>query len=231
MDKSLYGSKAFSNALAAMLGSGAIHVERLILKNLYCRLGLRWEQKKDFEFTDYMEELNRTDYAMTRLAEPRSERFYRMLLESTSDLIWVIDREGRYLYINGPLEKQIGLTNEETQGKTYGDIHTVDNTADFMAKVEQVFEGETISDEFPSSKDNRWFLRTMGPIRNESGEIEAVSIISKDITERKHAEKVITESEKKYRQLTEFLHERARSAILKEESEKAKQEEKDSESS
>ncbi|MCJ7632420.1 PAS domain S-box protein, partial [Candidatus Bathyarchaeota archaeon] len=187
-DKSLNGSKAFKNVLLTILGSGAFHIEKLILKNLYSRLGLRWEQKTGFEFTDYVEELNRTSHAMTQLAETHLERFYRTLLESTGDYVWAVDRKGRYLYVNSSMEKHIGFPCEEAQGKTYGDIHDADTTADFMAKVERVYEGETISYEYLRPPDGRWFLRTLSPVIDEWENIEAVSVISKEITERKHLE-------------------------------------------
>ena len=47
----------FSSSLRAVLGSGAIPVERQILKNMYSKLGLRFQERKTYSFSDYIREL------------------------------------------------------------------------------------------------------------------------------------------------------------------------------
>jgi hypothetical protein len=49
--------EVFSAGLEKLLGSAAPVVERLILKNLYLKLGLRFKEKKGCRFPDYMKEL------------------------------------------------------------------------------------------------------------------------------------------------------------------------------
>lgn len=49
--------EVFSAGLKRILESGAIAIEKLILKNLYSRLSLKFECKKGYEFSDYIEEL------------------------------------------------------------------------------------------------------------------------------------------------------------------------------
>jgi len=48
---------AFSAGLRELLGSGAPVIEKLILKNVYHQLGLKFVQKKGHGFSDYLEEL------------------------------------------------------------------------------------------------------------------------------------------------------------------------------
>jgi PAS domain S-box-containing protein len=125
---------------------------------------------------------------------PPPETFYRTLLESTGDYVWAVNREGRFLYINGLMEKLLGMSNEEAQDKTYGDtVKSASDTEDFLKKVGRVFLGEVVSQEHLSDLNNRLLLRTMSPVRDRSGLIIAVSIISKDITERNHMEKKLRE--------------------------------------
>jgi len=49
--------EVFSAGLERLLGSAAPVIEKLILKNLYVRLDLRFREKKGYEFSDYIREL------------------------------------------------------------------------------------------------------------------------------------------------------------------------------
>jgi hypothetical protein len=47
----------FSAGLESLLGLAAPMIEQLVLKNLWSKLGLRFEEKKGYEFSDYIREL------------------------------------------------------------------------------------------------------------------------------------------------------------------------------
>jgi len=132
---------------------------------------------------------------MTRLEKslPQPEVFYRSLLESAGYRVWVVDREGRYLFVNEPVERKLGLKREEILRKTYGDLHSAKDNRDFLERVKRVFGDEVVTYEYFFPRNRRWSLRTMSPVREPSGEIIAVSILSKDITERKKAEEKLKE--------------------------------------
>ena len=49
--------EVFSSGLKRLLSSAAPVIENLILNNLYCKLGLRFWEKRSYEFSDYIEEL------------------------------------------------------------------------------------------------------------------------------------------------------------------------------
>ena len=51
--------EVFSAGLEKLMVSAAQVVEKTILKNLYLRLELKFEEKKDYEFSDYIEELRK----------------------------------------------------------------------------------------------------------------------------------------------------------------------------
>jgi len=48
------GTNEFSQALNAIFGPGAQLIEKLIVKNLYCKLNLNLEEKNSIEFVDYI---------------------------------------------------------------------------------------------------------------------------------------------------------------------------------
>ena len=74
----------------------------------------------------------------------------------------------------------------------------------FLVPNNNVFEnGKPIKDEH--NKNDKWFLRTLSPVKDYlTGQITAVLVISKDITEIKKAEEVLLENEKKYRTIFEL---------------------------
>jgi hypothetical protein len=51
--------EAFSSGLRRLLGSGATVVESLIVENLCQKFGSKFEEKKDCEFSDYIEEFKK----------------------------------------------------------------------------------------------------------------------------------------------------------------------------
>ncbi|MGD8506623.1 MAG: hypothetical protein PVF15_08175 [Candidatus Bathyarchaeota archaeon] len=50
-------TEVFSADLEKLLGSGAIVIEKMILRNLYNKLELRFKEKKGYKFSDYIKEL------------------------------------------------------------------------------------------------------------------------------------------------------------------------------
>lgn len=53
-------TKVFSAGLEKLLGSAAPVIEKMILKNLYRKLELKFEEKKGYEFSNYVKELRKS---------------------------------------------------------------------------------------------------------------------------------------------------------------------------
>ncbi len=118
-----------------------------------------------------------------------SEEKYRSLVESTDDSIYVVDRNYRYLHMNKKHMARMGFLGDEYIGRTYSEIHSDGETRSFTKDVDKVFEiGQSIAREYKSNRDNRYFAQTLSPVKRDSGQIVAVTIISKDITERRNME-------------------------------------------
>jgi hypothetical protein len=76
------GTNQFSQALNTIFGPGAEVIEKLIVKNLYCKLNLSFEEKTNFEFVDYLSlarEIARRE--KQRLKVANSKRTRRSSLE------------------------------------------------------------------------------------------------------------------------------------------------------
>jgi len=58
-------TEVFSTGLKRLLGSGAPVIENLIVKNLCRKLELKFEEKKGYEFSDYVRELRKRFEGLT----------------------------------------------------------------------------------------------------------------------------------------------------------------------
>jgi two-component system sensor histidine kinase UhpB len=125
-----------------------------------------------------------------------SEEKYRSLVESTDDSIYMLDPSGVYLFANEKYLSRIGLSPEEVIGRPYGSFHTGRQEEELLSKLPQVIDsGSSIQVEDSGAGDNRYYLRTLSPVRDpETGKVVSVTVISKDITERKYAEDVLKQA-------------------------------------
>ena len=126
-----------------------------------------------------------------------SEGKYRSLVESSEDSIYLIDKNCTYLFMNKKHLARIGVPSGQVVGKAYGDFHSSEETKDFARKVKKVLKtGESVSYEYKSQRDNRYFIRTLSPVKAlKSDKPSAITVISKDITELKHSEAALRERE------------------------------------
>lgn len=112
-----------------------------------------------------------------------SEAKYRSLVDSTDDSIYLVNRECRYLFVNEKHLSRLGLSKNHMLGKSYGELHPPEDTKKFTGIVEGIFKtGESVQYEHKSYRDGRYFIRTLSPVKEPTGQVSAVTIVSKDIT-------------------------------------------------
>lgn len=129
---------------------------------------------------------NDRNYATEAVQE--SEEKYRSLVESTEDSIYLVDENSKYLFMNRKHISRLGLSEDEFLGRTYGDFHSADETRLFIGKAKKVFKtGKSAVNEYQSFRDGRYFLQTLSPVKRGRKTV-AVTVVSKDITERKQME-------------------------------------------
>jgi len=118
-----------------------------------------------------------------------SEEKYRSLVESTDDAIYLVDREYKYIYMNKNHIAIMGFSEDEWQGRSYGEFHSTYETERFMKNVDLIFStGRSVQHEHKSIRGDRYFLQTLSPVKDSGGKIIAVTVVSKDIAKLKMME-------------------------------------------
>jgi len=138
----------------------------------------------------------------------KSEEKYSLLIETTHDMIFVIDRDGCVEYINTAAARALGEQPQNVIGKAHADLFPPEIAEGQWRSLQKVFEsGEPFFAEshliFPHGE--MWVSAQLVPFRREGGKVTAVMGVSRDITERKQAEDALRESEEKWRSLVSVL--------------------------
>ncbi|UCF86781.1 MAG: diguanylate cyclase [Nitrospiraceae bacterium] len=125
----------------------------------------------------------------SEIALKESEERYRALVESTDDSIYLVDRNCQYIFVNKKHLSRLGISVKQSRGYSFSDFHSPEETKLFEEKIQTTFRtNKSAQYEYKSLRDERYFLQTFSPVYNSQGEIEAVTIVSKDITRRKEME-------------------------------------------
>jgi PAS domain S-box-containing protein len=122
----------------------------------------------------------------------QSRRFENML-SSITDLAYVLDVEGRFVYANKRLLDIWGMTLEESVGKTFADLsYPAALAAKLQGQVEHVVRTRRpVVDEtqFTDRRGHTGFYEYIySPIIGADGEVEAIAGVTRELTERKRME-------------------------------------------
>lgn len=139
-----------------------------------------------------------------------TENQYRYLVDSTSDSLYLVDEKCRYIFMNNNHIQRLKLPIKKIIGHSYDEFHSAEQSKEFAEKVKEIYTtNKSVQDEHQSSHESGYFLRTFSPVRDSknNGKVIAVAIVSKNISERRLAEKALRKSEEKYRLLIENSNE------------------------
>jgi PAS domain S-box-containing protein len=118
----------------------------------------------------------------------QSEAQYRTFIESAAVSIFTVDRDLRYLLINAQHVARLGLPPGDYTGKTYGDFHSKEKTADFEEKIRRII-GTRKPLQYEYSSEGKEYFRKLSPVIDPADDtVIAVTIVSSDITDRKRTE-------------------------------------------
>ncbi len=145
----------------------------------------------------------------------QKEQEFRALAENSPDLIVRLNRKLNYLYINPAVEREFNMPAQKILGKNSRDLEFTDESIlrKWNDTLQQVFdtERETILEmDVNTPQGKKYFHLRVIPEKSREGRVDTVLALARDITDRKHMEEALQESENKFR----LLFDSANDAIL-----------------
>lgn len=121
-----------------------------------------------------------------------NEEKYKILMDGSSDPIFIFSSDGEYQYANQAYADSIARPLQEIINHTMWDLYPSDEAERRFATIKSVFStgsAKTIEGRTNFRNQDRFFLTTAKPIFDNTGNVERVICVSKEITERKILEK------------------------------------------
>ncbi len=151
-----------------------------------------------------------TDVTALRTAERKlqeSEARYRRLVEDQSEFLSLATPDGELLFVNHAYAKLYGRTPDEMVGVSIFELTPPESRRQLaqhfraVCAVDHGMEGQNQT--ILSSGEKRWIAWTNRALRDADGRVTAIHSVGRDIEERVRAEKLLQESEARYRFLAE----------------------------
>jgi PAS domain S-box-containing protein len=185
---------------------------------LYIKAGSEIKRRKQAEHSLSMakEELTRYSKELEVLVKKRTEEI-TSILKYTPDVVYIRDKEARYLMVNPRYEELFGIKNEDIRGKTIYEVLPEEFADEFQESDKIVFSEKRpvqVENRIPHKDGIHIYLSVKFPIYDEWGNVSSIGGISTDITEikkiqnqlRQISENIINAQEKERTSIARELH-------------------------
>jgi PAS domain S-box-containing protein len=126
-----------------------------------------------------------------------SEARLQQILNNSSAIVYVRDLSERFLLINRPFERLLGVSRQDVCGKQLEEVFPAATAAEFRANDRRVVNANAVIEfeEQVSLGDGvHTYISNKFPLFDQDGDIYAVCGISTDITGRKKTEQILRQS-------------------------------------
>ncbi|MHA1380956.1 MAG: PAS domain-containing sensor histidine kinase [Candidatus Helarchaeota archaeon] len=135
----------------------------------------------------------------------KSEKWYRLLLNSITDGLWVLNKDWQYQLVNEPGSNLVNLKVDQIIGNKITDLFPGIELTSFYAAYKRAMDNKTVENViddfiFPDGRKGHYEVRIY-PIP------EGILCIGRDISEKMKTERELQESEEKYSALVEQAQE------------------------
>jgi len=147
---------------------------------------------------------NITDRKLIQKKLAESELNARAIMESTNDVLILLDKEGIVIDSNDAHARRLGLTRKELLGRNVFSLLP----PDIAKRRKEIIHEVTTTGKPAVGEDFRggyWNEYTIYPIFQDGSVTDRVAVFSRDVTNRKRNEEIIRQAETKYQTLFENL--------------------------
>ena len=209
----LYGSEESwkavgTDAYSRLSGGGIVEDDtRMVRKDgspVWCRSLGRALDPTDPESAAIFAFSDAQDRRAAEQALRQSEEMYRNLVETSNDLIWSIDREGRWTYLNGAAVRRIwGGEASDMLGRPFSESLAADVRGRDEAVFGRILAGEPLYDYETRHQRRDGIAVDLSfnaiPLRNQKAQIIGATGTARDITGVKVAAAALYESVERLR--------------------------------
>ena len=153
-----------------------------------------------------------TERQLTEVALRESEARFRILFERAGLGIALLDKLGRIRESNPALQQMLGYDGDELHGKTVFDLTAPDDMEITRRWFQELVEGQRseyrLEKRFIQKAGTAvWVRKTVSGVYAPAGELQFAIGLIENVTERKLAERNLSESEARFRQVAEMTGE------------------------
>ncbi len=169
------------------------------------------------EFGHLAKEFNKMAFRLKEslTALQYSEEHFRALIESASDLIWILDARGNFRYVSPSTRRILGYESEILLGtNAFDSLHPEDREAArerFQKRIQGTLPDKTTEQRFKHRDNYYCTLESISKNLLDHPAIQGVVINSRNITKRKMAEEALQRS---HQNLEKRVEERTRNLTL-----------------
>jgi len=168
------------------------HFSRTRTVRNFTGIPMRNETGKIEKVMLFVEDITKIKEAEEKIRE--SEEKFRSIVENSSDQIFMLDKDYKFLSVNKTAAGLSRKSSEEMIGRSIFEIFPETIASSFSKNIKRVFdtgEGMSIEDKMVVKGRELYNSSSLNPVRDYKGKVVAVTGIVRDITEKKKTEKEI----------------------------------------
>jgi len=136
-----------------------------------------------------------------RVALEELQRQQRALLDNIPDIAWLKDRAGKFIAVNQAFGKACGVNPDALVGKMDFDIWDKELAERYVADDHEVMHShrsKRVEEPMTDTRGHEFWVETIRtPIVNDLGDVMGTTGIARDVTDRKHGEEALRETNRR----------------------------------